>query len=347
MFQKQRCFNILCLTDKTLLLSLIIVVTTVFTYFYGNDSILSCNSNRAKFQSLRENQPSLLDKGTVSFRSLNGEESLSILKVKLGAASFFVWNAEIITYITTGRAGESGVTQSFISKLGNPNSLIGQAKGDVLDIGANAGIYGLYAAAMGYNVYLFDLQPMCQRYINAAIAINRFDNLAMVMPYALGRNSKTKIKVSPLTPCQGNLRVSGSTKFEELTANIDRSTFYDISTNRLDDLYFGEYIRLLKIDTEGYEAEVIAGMTRLLQQRKIQTIVVEVTPIFWKEFGMNRREVAEEISGLWDYGFTKVKAWANTDIPNDKDILFLSKNELFTFLNDVDFLQQDLMFDLV
>jgi hypothetical protein len=51
----------------------------------------------------------------------------------------------------------------------------------VLDIGANAGIYGMYASALGgCTTYFFDIQEECQKWIGQSIVKNRFTDRAYV-----------------------------------------------------------------------------------------------------------------------------------------------------------------------
>jgi FkbM family methyltransferase len=45
----------------------------------------------------------------------------------------------------------------------------------VLDIGANTGFYGLFAASQGCQVYSFDPQPQCGRIIKQEILVNGFE----------------------------------------------------------------------------------------------------------------------------------------------------------------------------
>jgi len=44
----------------------------------------------------------------------------------------------------------------------------------VLDIGANAGYYGLMAAAQGHKVIFLEPQPHCLIFLQAAVYLNQF-----------------------------------------------------------------------------------------------------------------------------------------------------------------------------
>ena len=84
---------------------------------------------------------------------------------------FYVRNApagtyDIVRWIVNQMSGEGKVSKVFTTYLGkhnrcNPTS--SNRSSIVLDIGANAGVYGLYAAARNCTTYFFDVQPICQR----------------------------------------------------------------------------------------------------------------------------------------------------------------------------------------
>jgi FkbM family methyltransferase len=272
--------------------------------------------------------------------------NLTKLTVSITASSqvsFYVWNVpEVTQWVMGGSGGETKVMRTFVRVLTTTTS---SSTGDVLDVGANTGIYGMLAASLGFRTYLFDLQPACQVWQRAAIRANRLGHLAHVMPYALGRSgNSSSLRVSPLTPCVGNLRPStAEASFRKQTTAVDPGSFFDVPIRPLDEVYEGERVLLAKIDTEGFEAEVLGGMQRLLAERRVQHIVVECSPTIWVEHRMERARVAREIAALWDAGFTDVTFFLNSGEPGE-DIHFRNRQHLLDTLLQRPFYQNDILF---
>lgn len=270
-----------------------------------------------------------------------GIAAISMERVTIGDVSFFVWKSATTVWVMGGSGGETKVMRTFVQLLSGRAT---HDSGDVLDVGANSGIYGLLAASYGFNTLLFDLQPQCHTWLRAAIHVNRLDALARVMPYAIGRTNTQQLSVSNATPCIGALRPSTATTFSAQTAGIDRASFYSVTTRRLDDVYTGvRRIMLIKIDTEGFEAEIITGMTRLLAEGRVDNVIVECSPVIWREFNMDRARVAAEIAALWDAGLTNVTFFLNQG-ESGADLLIESRGQLVDTLRFRSFSQNDILF---
>ena len=64
----------------------------------------------------------------------------------------------------------------------------------IIDIGANAGYYGLISATLGCQVAAFEPQPGCQKAIEAAIAYNNFSRSMRLLKHAVGRHQASRFK---------------------------------------------------------------------------------------------------------------------------------------------------------
>jgi len=110
---------------------------------------------------------------------------------------------EIINWIVQEKRGEGKVSQAFedILRIGEAKSkdvsvehgwctkahreANGGKHAIFLDIGANAGFYGMYAAACGCRTYFFDIQEECHDWISSSIDKNKFHHAALI-PYPIG-----------------------------------------------------------------------------------------------------------------------------------------------------------------
>jgi FkbM family methyltransferase len=57
-------------------------------------------------------------------------------------------------------------------------------------------------------------------------------------------------------------------------------------------------IDLVKIDVEGAELKVLRGMQRLLSERRVRRLAVEITPDFLRRFGDSREELFAYLAGF-------------------------------------------------
>jgi len=209
----------------------------------------------------------------------------------------------------------------------------------VLDIGANAGIYGLFTASLGCTTYFFDIQRMCHVWLRGAIVMNNFKHAHLIPKGASNTSGEIQLEMS--NSCHGGYRISKSNALSQKEMYSSNSK-QNVSLVRLDEV-FAEWmeipirgsnvlrvIQLVKIDTEGHEPLVVSGMQRLLASGLIKNVVVELTPSEWSKHSntnMTRVQVANIFATcLWDVGFTKIVLFKN----NNKccDQVIRSRDEL-------------------
>lgn len=243
--------------------------------------------------------------------SLEGIIKSHLRLVEWSGTSFYVWHSKVSNYVITGGGDEGHITSAFIEVLTKSSP----QEGVVVDIGANTGIYGLYAASLGYTVHFVDFQPVCIKYIQTAIVINHLEQRTKIHPFPLARTNSHRMKVSDLSPCIGVFRSSSSTQFTRINREqgIDALPFYEVTTRRFDELWEkegSEQIVLMKIDVEGFEVEVLGGMWELFREQRVTNLIVEVTPHFWlHDYRFNRTQLAHELIQLWDWGYQRVLRW--------------------------------------
>ncbi len=129
-----------------------------------------------------------------------------------------------------------------------------------LDVGANIGAYTVLASAVaGAQSYAFDPSPAAIDSLRANVELNRVADLVRVEPCAIGRASGT-VSVSTSGPsAMHHIGNEGSSSTMEMRT-IDS---YDLHPS------------IMKIDVEGYEAEVLAGAAETARRPELVAIITE------------------------------------------------------------------------
>jgi FkbM family methyltransferase len=153
--------------------------------------------------------------------------------------------------------------------------------GDVfVDIGGNIGWHSLFASAIvGKNGHVHTFEPLekLRNQFNSSLEANDFKNIVTVHPFGLGKTDEDlQIHLNPIN-------IGGSSIFNN--GHDNTSTIHikngDSVLSNLDK------ITLIKIDTEGYEVEVLSGLKNTLKN-KTPKLIVEYSPSFWGEEKIDR-----------------------------------------------------------
>jgi FkbM family methyltransferase len=135
--------------------------------------------------------------------------------------------------------------------------------GDVfVDVGANIGAYAVLAsAAAGAKTYAFEPSPAALHALRANVALNHIADCVSVEPYAVGR-APGSVPISTEGPSAMHHIEPGSSRSSSV---IEMRTIdsYDLRP------------AIMKIDVEGYEAEVLAGAMETASRPELVAIITE------------------------------------------------------------------------
>lgn len=128
------------------------------------------------------------------------------------------------------------------------------ARGTMVDIGANVGFHTLTAALFFDRVYAFEPTPETYASLDKNVKMNGFSNVALAN-VALASSNGSAILHRDSRNCGANSLI------EEGICGSDQGTV-TVATQRLDDFVAQTGIQrvdFIKIDVEGFEAEVLEG----------------------------------------------------------------------------------------
>jgi FkbM family methyltransferase len=153
--------------------------------------------------------------------------------------------------------------------------------GTFVDIGANAGLMTLIAAARvgpSGRVFAFEPNPPVFQELERHVEVNAFGDRVRAVDCALSDvNGAARLYVTPVLSGLSSLDIDGAPGRDSLRTGYAVST----RTLRFDDWIARvgvDRVDLIKIDVEGTEDRVLAGMVGTLAARRIDRVVCETTP---------------------------------------------------------------------
>lgn len=157
-------------------------------------------------------------------------------------------------------------------------------KGSVLyDIGANIGLYSIYAAKKGINVYSFEPSVMNIREICENVALNEALNV-VVIPLPLS----DQMEISQLS-IGDNLEGASQSSFKynvsqtgEIATKIFSYGILSFSVDKLVELNILARPDYIKLDVDGIEDRILFGAINTL--KSVKSIIVEVNENWEEQF---------------------------------------------------------------
>lgn len=167
-----------------------------------------------------------------------------------------------------------------------------------LDIGANIGYFSLYAAKIRKaNVIAFEpsKRELSRFYEN--IALNQLNSITLY-PYALGtKTTKLTLNIADYqNPGKNSIVVSKSDK--------QFSTQEDINVCALGDLVSLSQIskiKLIKIDVEGYEYQILIGLSSFMELLTQTVFIIEITTYADKDPKMEQSQLIYNFFDNYNY----------------------------------------------
>ncbi len=176
----------------------------------------------------------------------------------------------------------------------------------VLDIGANAGFYGLFSAKLGWEVLSIEPQPHCHQWIVASALMNGFSDRYQHIN-ALASNSNTKISIPQRTGCWGTWPHATESQ-DYVSRQLFNQSLPDLEVGSVsvDNLLLRTnfIVPFMKVDTEGHERHVLESAMGMIKQGRILNIFVELGFLMWPKIGESSQNVKNMLLDLMlNYGY--------------------------------------------
>jgi len=148
----------------------------------------------------------------------------------------------------------------------------------VVDVGANIGyMTSLFAMKAGPRGTVISFEPhpgILERLRRNVARMSSSSATAPIILYDCAMGSRNGVGKLVEPPIFGLNEGAAAIASEKGSAN-GNETAYDVKIRRLDSVIGEGSVALLKVDVEGFEAEVLAGAGRLLSERRVENIIYE------------------------------------------------------------------------
>lgn len=152
-------------------------------------------------------------------------------------------------------------------------------EGEVLyDVGANIGVYTIYAAKKGVQVFSFEPESQNYAVLNKNIYINQLSNRVTALNVALSRENRLDhLYISSFTigGALNNFAEDRDYNHQKFSAEF-RQGVLGYTLDEFVSRYDLPAANHIKIDVDGLEAAIISGADSVLESPKLKSILIEL-----------------------------------------------------------------------
>lgn len=150
------------------------------------------------------------------------------------------------------------------------------------DVGANVGMYSIYAGKRGMRVFSFEPEASNTYVLNKNIAENKLSDKVTAYSFALSDQELVNIlKLTSFVPGSAHTTFGDNDAFSvsEFPTLFHQGCF----CTTLDDLVYKYNLPVpnhIKIDVDGIESKIIKGANKLLNDKNLRSILIELNEDF-------------------------------------------------------------------
>lgn len=170
----------------------------------------------------------------------------------------------------------------------------------VIDVGANIGYFTLLAARLvGHKgkVFSFEPEPRNFAYLTKNLELNKYKNVVARQMAVSDKCGSVDFQICKVD--SGHHSVISDT-----TKSLPKTDIIKVETVSLDSLFEkkAKDIDFIKIDAEGSEPKVLAGMKKILLKSKKIKIIMEFYPLLIRQLNQSPEKLLEDL--LKEYNFS-------------------------------------------
>lgn len=184
---------------------------------------------------------------------------------RLASRHLHRWVDGSVLVVERGMTGATGNIYCGLHEFADMGFLLHLLRpGDIfLDVGANIGSYTVLASAVcGAMTIAFEPDPTTMAHLKRNVAANRIERLVKAHELALGRTA-------------GAVAFTIGRDTVNHVATSDAKATRQVQLSPLDAIAGAQTATFLKLDVEGYEAEVLAGAAKVLLSSDLLAIETE------------------------------------------------------------------------
>lgn len=174
-----------------------------------------------------------------------------------------------------------------------------------VDVGANVGyLSGVAAQCVGETGRVFSFEPMPDHHARLQKCIAMNPSLQwQAFQHAIGAEEGEASLVVSRRNIGWNTIVPGQIPEDQVRSTVQ------VRVRALDDCLQEAgvaRVRLLKIDTEGYEGSVLAGARKYLSEGRIDHLIIEINRPQWDALGLDFNATLRQLAD-WGYEFRETR----------------------------------------
>lgn len=188
------------------------------------------------------------------------------------------------------------------------------------DVGANIGIYSLYAGKKYKNIDVISFEPSTSnlRILSRNISINNLEKKIKIFQIPLGCNphSFSIFRESKFGEGESLNSYGSNLNFEGKILNVENK--YQIYGSNVNQLIKDKIVNVpnfLKIDVDGLEHLILKGASKILKSQSLKSISIELNENYKKQFN-------EVMKIMKNSGFTNIRKQRNENFPLYKNKKF-------------------------
>jgi|TARA_B110000459_G_scaffold194033_1_gene232966 FkbM family methyltransferase len=208
-------------------------------------------------------------------------KSYKEVKVLGNKVNFFIPNKAVDLRVKRIFSKEPG-TLKWIDSFKNDEKTI------FWDIGANIGLFTLYASQKHNNIKIFSFEPSTSnlRVLSRNISINKLQERISINQFPLTKNENSYLVLKETRFQEGCASNTFGEDFGHDGNKIHEKNSYKVFGNNINNLIDKKILDLpdyIKIDVDGIEHLILEGADKYLNSKKIKSISVEINEKFEKQ----------------------------------------------------------------